>query len=447
MAGKIRQMIDSIIAQTATDNPVLERVIKTKMILKGINPAKFTPESDDDPAIIAKLENMKQAFKGTGGKNTPAARQRSGAGQIKTAFSSKTTTADCVREIQNQIADLDPSAVIFFASTVHAPEAISRQMQDAFPKAQVFGCSSAGEITSGAMLSDSVVAMAFSAEMAPDLKLEIIRNLGQRHGIEQAFGNFEKHFGQPVAAMDPTRYVGLLLIDGLAGVEEKVTETLGDLTNVPFIGGSAGDDLQFTGTYVYANGNCYRNAALLALLKPGVRFSFIKTQSFRLLGKTLKVTRANEANREVIAFNGKPAAQAYAEAIGVPTPEVSRRFMRNPIGLIVDGEPYVRSPQRLKGDTMAFYCSVKEGMKLSLLESTDMLSDTRDAIARAEKTMGRISGILDFDCILRTLDLRQKNLSTEYGRIFTDIPTVGFSTYGEQYIGHINQTATMLVFG
>jgi hypothetical protein len=447
MAGKIRQMIDFIIDHTAKDNPMMERVIKTKMILKGINPAKYTAQSDDDAAIIAKLEGMKQIFCVTTGDTVSPTTPKASTGAIKTAFSKHPSTEACVKELQEQLADMQPALVIFFASMQHAPASISRHMHDGFPKAQVFGCSTAGEITSGHMLSGSVVAMAFSAEAAQDVKIEVIQNLRQRTSIEQAFHNFETHFGQSVGAMDPAKYVGILLIDGLAGVEEKFIETLGDLTNVPFIGGSAADDLQFSGTHVYANGNCYADAAVLTLLKPGIGFSFIKTQSFRFLGKTLKVTKADEANREVLQFNDKPATQAYAEAIGVSVSEVSQHFMRNPIGLVVEGEPYVRSPQRIKGDAMCFYCGVKEGMKLSLLESTDMIGDTRHAIAQAQKELGNISGIIDFDCILRTLDLRQQNLTGEYGKLFADIPTVGFSTYGEQYIGHINQTSTMLVFG
>jgi hypothetical protein len=60
MAGKIRQMIDAIINQRAKDNPMLERVIKTKLILKGINPNRYTLQSDDDPTVIGKLEKMMQ---------------------------------------------------------------------------------------------------------------------------------------------------------------------------------------------------------------------------------------------------------------------------------------------------------------------------------------------------------------------------------------------------
>ncbi len=62
MAGKIRQMIDQILNQRANDNPMLERVIKTKLMLKGVNPKKYTLESPDDPVIIQKLERMMHLF-------------------------------------------------------------------------------------------------------------------------------------------------------------------------------------------------------------------------------------------------------------------------------------------------------------------------------------------------------------------------------------------------
>jgi hypothetical protein len=63
MAGKIKQMIDTIISQRSKDNPMLAGVIKTKLMLKGIDPGKFTAQSDDDPAIIAKLEAVVKELK------------------------------------------------------------------------------------------------------------------------------------------------------------------------------------------------------------------------------------------------------------------------------------------------------------------------------------------------------------------------------------------------
>jgi len=121
--------------------------------------------------------------------------------------------------------------------------------------------------------------------------------------------------------------------------------------------------------------------------------------------------------------------------------------MKNPIGLMLDDEPYVRSPQRIDDSKMVFYCNIKKGMELSVLESTDIINDTRAVVEAKKKEMGGISGIINFHCILRTLDLESHGLLDAYGRLFADIPTVGFSTYGEEYIGHINQTATMLVLG
>jgi len=60
MAGKIKQLIEGIIAERSKGNEMLAKVVKTKLILKGINPAHYSDQSDDDPAIINKLKNMQQ---------------------------------------------------------------------------------------------------------------------------------------------------------------------------------------------------------------------------------------------------------------------------------------------------------------------------------------------------------------------------------------------------
>jgi hypothetical protein len=61
MAGKIRQMIDLIMERKAKGNPRMQDILTTKMMLKGIHPKNFTELSDDDPAILAKLQSMLDA--------------------------------------------------------------------------------------------------------------------------------------------------------------------------------------------------------------------------------------------------------------------------------------------------------------------------------------------------------------------------------------------------
>jgi hypothetical protein len=466
MAGKIRQMIDSVIAQRAMGNPMMEKIIKTKLILKGVNPNKYTLQSDDDPLILEKIERMLtelgQVAKAPANASAPVAGNVSvvkdapvvtpavkkiDTTDIITAYSTKETVDEIVKDISHQVGFFDTKLLLFFASSKFAPDDISLKMQETFPFSSVFGCSTSGEIVSGQMLDNSVVAMAFNSQAVKDSRIEVIENLQDEQGVKRAFDSFEKHFETPMTEMNSHEYVGLILVDGLSGAEEKLIETIGDMTNVVFIGGSAGDDLKFTSTSLYAKGECYSNGAVLALLKPGKEFTFIKTQSFCNLGKRLEVTKADEKNRIVYEFNGKPAAVAYAETVGTSVEDASKYFMHNPVGLVIENEPYVRSPQQIKENgSMAFYCGVGEGMELSLLESTNIIEDTRNSVKHAVEELGKVSGIINFNCILRTLELKQKNLTREYGELFSAIPTIGFSTYGEQYIGHINQTATMLVF-
>jgi len=365
---------------------------------------------------------------------------------IKTSYSTKDNVNDAVQDIKEQFTDIDPRMIIYFASSVFDQYNLSQQLQNAFNSAAVFGCSTAGEIVSGKMLKRSIVAMAFSSDAIEDVKVEIVENIKEGNNVEASFTAFGEYYGISMAEMDFRKYVGIILVDGLSGAEERLMDRLGDLTNVTFVGGSAGDDLKFEKTFVFAGNKAYTNAAILALIKPRIGFDIIKSQSFCSTDKTFVATKVNEADREVIEFNNRPASTIYAEAVGTSVDDAPNKFMSHPVGLMIEGEPYVRSPQQIKGDKMVFYCNVLEGMELSLLNSTDIVKDTKKAIDDKKKELGNISAIINFHCILRTLELENKGITEAYGKLFTDIPTIGFSTYGEEYIGHINQTSTMLVF-
>jgi hypothetical protein len=365
---------------------------------------------------------------------------------IKIACSLKTDIKENLKDIQNQLVDVEKKVILFFSSSSFDPQKISIEFKNTFPDTETFGCSTSGEITSGKVLKNSIVAMAFDSKSIGKFKIEILEKIKSNNNIKTVFDSFEKFFNIPTKKMDIKKYFGIILIDGLSGCEEKIMDQIGDCTNVFFIGGSAGDDLKFKNTYIYSNGKTYEEAALLVLFEPDIKFDFIKTQSFCELNNKLIATKVNEEKREVIEFNNKPAITAYAEAIGKSEKEAADNFMTHPVGLMINGEPYVRSPQQINGKSMIFYCNVIKGMELSLLQSTNIINDTKSAIQNKIKENGKITAIINFNCILRTLELEKLDKTEEYGKIFSDIPTIGFSTYGEQFIGHINQTATMLVF-
>ena len=365
---------------------------------------------------------------------------------IKIGYTQRTGVKEAVADLGSQLLSNDARAVLYFAAPGYEPAQVAPEMQKKFPGCQLCGCTTAGEIVSGKMLKGSIVAMALGSEVE-DVAVELVGELSNKDQIQRAFEQFSKHFHTDALEMDIDKYVGIILVDGLSGLEERVMESVGDLTDVTFVGGSAGDNLAFKKTFVYAGDRVSSGAAVLCLMRLRSGFDLLKTQSFHPTQKLLVATRADETRRIVYEFNGKPAAQAYAEAVGsCSSADCTQHFMRCPVGLMVHGEPFVRSPQRLEGDAMVFYCHIKEGMELTLLESTDIVEDTRAAMEQRRQKLGRIAGALNFHCILRTLELENRHQTEPYGHIFSEVPTIGFSTYGEQYLGHINQTSTLLLF-
>jgi hypothetical protein len=363
---------------------------------------------------------------------------------VRVAQSSNPSPDGAAAELRTQLGATANSLVVYFASPSYPQPKLAAILHQQLGGRHTIGCSTAGEIVSGSLSKGSIVAMALALDDTAFVGVQLVPRIGDSAALATSLSAFEKELGTPLRDLDVTKYVGLVLMDGLSKGEERFLEALGDRTDLFFVGGSAGDDLKFAETWVSADGVASKNGAVLAILEPTRGFDIIKTQSFTELGKKLVATKVDEPSRVVLEFDGKPAADAYAAAIGTDRAGLADRWMAHPLGLMAGSDPFIRSPAQItENGGVAFLCSMKPGMELSVLASTDIVADTRKALA--DKVKGGARGLINFNCILRTLDLEKRGQCEAYGEVFRALPTIGFSTYGEAYVGHVNQTATMLL--
>ncbi len=366
---------------------------------------------------------------------------------IKTAQSNNQDARQAVGDMAGQLAGFDFEVLIFFASATYDFNQIAEEMNTHYPGKKVIGCSSYSEFCNDMESKDSLTAMAITKECVSDAAIQVVENVAADGNLTPAFLRFESHFGIKMSDASFRQYVGILLTDGLSGAEEKVIETIGDMTNIFFVGGSAADRLTFTGTYLYANGRVYQDAALLALFKVETGFSIVKTQSVEQSGITVTVTKADPEQRRIYELNNKPAGEYLSAILDIPMDKLQESFFGHPLGIVIGDEVFIRSLRTLEPDgSISAFCAVGEGMTLSLLKTKDMIADTKAAIEEKKAQMGSVSGILNFNCVLRTLQLENEQSMLPFCEAFAGYPTCGFSTYGEIYLGHINQTATMLLF-
>jgi hypothetical protein len=379
--------------------------------------------------------------------------QTTGQRTVTTAVSTATDTRTAAQEILNQLTG--PQAfVIYFGGTAHDHELLAATLSAGLPGVPTMGCSTAGEVTTETgFLKGSLVALGFSPDAVARVAVGVCSPLATEAAkAGETLKALAKELGQDVRSLDPAKYVGLVLPDGLSLMEETVMDALGDAApDLIVVGGSTGDDLKFQTTFTAVNGKVYTNGAAIALLEMKVPFVISKSTHFRPTGKTLVATKVDEATRTVYEFDGKPAQQAYAEAIGKTPADLDTALMAaHPIGLVIGDDPFVRSLQRLGDDgSIVFYSNVLEGSIVSLLEPGDMVTVTNDALDALERELGPVTGMLAFTCILRWVEA---DVCGTTQAMYADvkrrgIPMVGFNTYGEQYLGHINQTVTFLALG
>ncbi|MDW6094319.1 FIST N-terminal domain-containing protein [Vibrio rhizosphaerae] len=371
---------------------------------------------------------------------------------ILTGHSCSPDAATAVLELQTQIVQPQMALVIFFCSSNYDLPLLTAAIHQYFPETLVVGCTTAGEIGPAGYLDHSLTGISFSAASCT----AVVGHLKQLQTFEISYGrafaqDLLRRLESSPAYVETNQNFGFLLIDGLSVREEPVTHALQDgLGHIRMFGGSAGDELKFKQTWVFADGQFHTDSATLVLINTSLAIHLFKTQHFISGHERMVVTEVDAKNRIVKEINGLPAAAEYARLVDVDPEQLnSNHFAAWPVVVMIDGTDFVRSIQHANPDgSLTFYCAIDEGVVLRVAHGENMLDKLTATLKALEDHVTHIQGMLVCDCILRNLEATRNGSKAAVGKLLHQYNAVGFSTYGEQFGGvHINQTLTGIVFG
>ena len=63
VAGTIKQLIDQLVELRTSNNPSLVHFVRAQLMMRGINPDRYTTTSPDDPKIVEQLHTMIAQFR------------------------------------------------------------------------------------------------------------------------------------------------------------------------------------------------------------------------------------------------------------------------------------------------------------------------------------------------------------------------------------------------
>lgn len=348
----------------------------------------------------------------------------------------------------------DPALVLFFASTAYPFEELVTCFANKYPNSQIVGVTTTGEIGPTGFDEFSLSAQSYASAFGR-IQTTLMTDIVKYPIFErQKLVNAAKQIGIPLQSKSIDKE-GLAFVFpvGLQAGEEKmlsVVNSIFEQDGFPIFGGTAGDDAKFEATYVSVNGEITSTGGAVIFIKPAVDFYIIKENNFESMGKRVKITKADPEKRIVYEMDGRPAADVYAQALGVPVSALDKHWSLYPLGRKFNNEFYNASPFMLRDSgAIEFYCQVYEGATLEILQPCDVISGLEKTIAHFTGRFTQLDGVLACNCILRKLQFQQEHLVEKMNDRLKQLPNLcGFSSYGEQLNkSQLNQTMVLIGFG
>ncbi|MCW5699256.1 MAG: FIST C-terminal domain-containing protein [Rhodospirillales bacterium] len=373
-------------------------------------------------------------------------------GCVRKGYSQVSDPARAVQELCDRISQPDASLGVFFCSSEFDRAAVEAELSQRFAGINLIGCTSAAEITPEGYLSGSIVGFTlaspdFAAVSAPIYGLKDF-SIADGKGIVDGL---RARLDGKAQTPDDGHTFAFLLIDGLCMCEEVVVSSLhAALGKIPLFGASSGGNLDFRESYVYFDGAFRTDAAVLTLIRTRHPFKLFTTDHFVSAGTKMVVTEAVPAERIVTEINAEPAGYEYARLVGLDLDHLKpMSFASHPVVVKVGGRYYTRSIQKVNEDgSLSFFCAIDKGVVLTVARATDILKNLSDCFGDIRREIGPLQLVIGCDCVLRTLELEQRQLKGRAGRMLKENNVIGFATFGEEFGAmHVNQTFTGAAIG
>jgi hypothetical protein len=371
---------------------------------------------------------------------------------IRRGFSLSVDVATAVAELYAALDQPDLSQVVFFCAASYDRTILAQELKARFGDVNVVGCTTAGEITPVGFQYGTITGFSLSRAACQSVTV-VVQDLAE-YRIEQGYAAAEQALAT-LRRLDPSvsdkNTFALLLIDGMSRNEEAVVSSMHwAMGAIPLFGGSAGDDLQLRGTFVYHDGQFRSGAALLTVMRMHRPFKVFRAQHFTSADERMVVTKADPERRRVLEINGEPAVAEYARLTGLRADDLTpATFAEHPVIVRMGRDHFVRSIQSAQADGgLTFFCAIDEGVVLRRANHHDVIANLQGLFTSLREELGPPELIIGFDCVLRTMEAERRQVRHLASRLMIANKVIGFSTYGEQYFAmHMNQTFTGVAIG
>lgn len=374
--------------------------------------------------------------------------------------SARTDEADPERAAEALVAGLGstpPKLVTLFAASARDQRALNRAVRARLPKGtRLIGASTAGEIDNAGIHNGGVILGGLYGDF--EVGLGLGRGLSEDAVAAgaQALKAACDDLGVRPQDLDTKKYVGVVIDDGSRYKKEELL--LGVLDKCPaltLIGGGAATEDMTSPCDVHVDGETETDSVLVALIKTDAPWAALRSHWYQPTGETLTVTKVDETCTRALEIDGKPAAERYAELLGVTVDDLEfgkpNGFLRKPTALKVGREHFIRAPWKpLPDGSIMFANLLDEGVELEIMQLGDVPEISRKFFEEElPRRVPNPTACLLFHCSGRIWGAQSLGVFGALSESFSKAPpAAGFNVMFEIYSGfQINTTLTVLAFG